>query len=66
METYNEKTFDMELPPGTVRILDVVHSKTVLAPRPSSDPNQPLNWSIWRKVLQMCILCVYTTLIFAM
>ena len=29
-------------PPGTVRIKDVATSKTILIPRPSSDPNQPL------------------------
>jgi hypothetical protein len=66
MEQLNEKTFDSELPPGTVRLINIVDSKTVLVPQPSNDPNQPLNWSTWRKVLQMSILCVYTTLIFAM
>lgn len=66
MDPSIEKPDYAELPPGTVRILDTVHSKTILVPRPSTDPNQPLNWSTARKVLQMSILCVYTTLIFAM
>ena len=66
MDPSSEKPFDSELPPGTVRILDVAHSRTILVPRPTTDPNQPLNWSTKRKVLQMTILCVYTTLIFAM
>lgn len=66
MDPSLEKPGAIELPAGTVRILDLEESKTILVPRPSADPNQPLNWSAKRKVLQMSILCVYTTLIFAM
>jgi hypothetical protein len=29
----------------------------VLAPQPSEDPNDPLNWSSWKKELCMWILC---------
>jgi hypothetical protein len=39
-----EQAFDKlhELPPGTVQIKDVSSSRTILVPKPSSDPNQPL------------------------
>ncbi|KAK0374084.1 major facilitator superfamily transporter [Colletotrichum limetticola] len=43
------------LPPGTVHLLnyeDATESPIfVLSPTPSSDPNDPLNWSKWRKYL---------------
>jgi hypothetical protein len=29
----------------------------VLAPQPSEDPNDPLNWSSWRKEMCMYVLC---------
>ncbi|KAK5031512.1 hypothetical protein LTR13_007840 [Exophiala sideris] len=29
----------------------------VLAPQPSEDPNDPLNWPAWKKELQLIILC---------
>ncbi|RSL78023.1 hypothetical protein CEP51_008591 [Fusarium floridanum] len=41
-------------PPGTVRLVLQPEESTgvstfVLSPTPSSDPNEPLNWSTWRK-----------------
>jgi len=42
--------------PGTVRLVDAEHefalSETgdvILVPQPTSDPEDPLNWSPWRK-----------------
>lgn len=29
----------------------------VLAPQPSEDPNDPLNWSAWKKEICLAILC---------
>jgi hypothetical protein len=29
----------------------------VLAPQPSEDPNDPLNWSAWKKELCLMVLC---------
>lgn len=51
--------------PGTVHLLELQgigsvskgDSDVVLVPRPSSDPNDPLNWARWRKLLN--IFCVY-------
>ncbi|KPI45398.1 putative MFS-type transporter [Cyphellophora attinorum] len=66
MELSTEKAFETELPPGTVRLQDEDKEATLLWPRPSSDPNQPLNWSKKRKVIHMVLLCIYTTLVFAL
>ncbi|KAF9878331.1 MFS transporter [Colletotrichum karsti] len=43
------------LPPGTVQLISYEQatesSSFILSPVPSSDPNDPLNWSKWRKYL---------------
>ncbi|KAH9212938.1 hypothetical protein DL95DRAFT_168869 [Leptodontidium sp. 2 PMI_412] len=50
----------VEMVPGTIRIIDLLHtmnvqhmegskSDIVLVPQPTRDPNDPLNWSRWRK-----------------
>lgn len=31
-------------------------SHLVLAPQPSNDPNDPLNWSLWKRDLNLAIL----------
>ena len=57
------------LVPGTVHLVDlegVVNSKhasgtqndIVLVPAPSSDPNDPLNWSKKRKLFSTACVCV--------
>ncbi|KAL9571897.1 hypothetical protein ACKAV7_003886 [Fusarium commune] len=53
------------LPPGTQRINDLQATHMILAPQPSSDPNQPLNWSPWRKTLHMTLLSLYSMMMFA-
>ncbi|RSL58631.1 hypothetical protein CEP54_007676 [Fusarium duplospermum] len=53
------------LPPGTQRIQDAQATHILLAPQPSSDPNQPLNWSSWRKTLHMTLLSLYAMMVFA-
>ncbi|KAF5548556.1 transporter HOL1 [Fusarium phyllophilum] len=55
--------------PGTVPLVDFDgtldtrhaqgHRDIVLVPTPSDDPDDPLNWSSWRKTLLMATLCVY-------
>ncbi|KAG7926590.1 hypothetical protein KL925_003640 [Ogataea polymorpha] len=37
----------------------------VLIPQPSSDPNDPLNWSVWRKQLHFWILFVFALVLAA-
>lgn len=61
-----------ELPiPGTVHLVDVDHilsgvrhgeneKDIVLVPQPSSDPDDPLNWTPRRKLLSTCCQLAYT------
>ncbi|KAK1988397.1 major facilitator superfamily transporter [Colletotrichum cereale] len=63
------------LPPGTSRLIDVdgsvitKHASTsgeqdiVLIPRPSDDPEDPLNWTKKRKLLATSCVIVYTVMI---
>ncbi|KIX03719.1 uncharacterized protein Z518_07272 [Rhinocladiella mackenziei CBS 650.93] len=49
--------------PGTIHLVDTEHHTShhhdiVLNPRPSADPEDPLNWKPWRK--QLAIWMVYT------
>ncbi|KAL2426050.1 putative MFS-type transporter [Exophiala dermatitidis] len=56
--------------PGTVCLVDVAsrastalhdasHKDIILVPRPSSDPNDPLNWTSRRKHLAVCMAYLY-------
>jgi MFS family permease len=52
-------------PPGTIRLADVTASEeetVILQPRPSDDPNDPLNWAPWRKYLNMGLACFYVAM----
>ncbi|KAG4283268.1 hypothetical protein FPRO06_09941 [Fusarium proliferatum] len=59
----------LDFVPGTVLLVDFDgtldtrhaqgHRDIVLVPTPSDDPDDPLNWSQWRKTLLMVTLCVY-------
>lgn len=61
--------------PGTTHLVDLdgtLHSKhasgarnrdIVLIPAPSSDPDDPLNWSPRRKLLSTICMCVYTLMV---
>lgn len=64
-------TENHEIAPGTVHLIDVngeskalhagpvgAHSDVLLHPIPSSDPNDPLNWSRRRKLL--CMFCMFS------
>ncbi|KAF4990479.1 hypothetical protein FDECE_14363 [Fusarium decemcellulare] len=54
--------------PGTVRLIrggdDVEDSTFVLSPTPSSDPNDPLNWSMWRKYLNFGLTIAISIAVF--
>lgn len=56
--------------PGTVHLVDLEgvlnamhasgsHTDIVLVPSPSTDPDDPLNWSVRRKLLSTACVCVY-------
>jgi hypothetical protein len=34
------------------------NSHIVLSPQPSEDPNDPLNWPMWKKEMIVAILCL--------
>ncbi|KAL2835671.1 major facilitator superfamily domain-containing protein [Aspergillus pseudoustus] len=52
-------------PPGTMLLqTDREHSKEiVLQPKPTNDPNDPLNWEPWRKYLNFALTCLYVLLV---
>lgn len=55
-------------PPGTVRIEMLQRVKgqdIVLQPRPTDNPNDPLNWPIWRKHLNFGLSAFYAVMVFA-
>lgn len=66
---------DPAWPPGTVRLEVLKPSedasstsrgfKIVLQPRPTSDPNDPLNWPKWRKNLNFSLSVLYAMLVYA-
>ncbi|KAF9734561.1 hypothetical protein PMIN06_001255 [Paraphaeosphaeria minitans] len=60
--------------PGTVHLVDLLGTMTgrhaesgqrdiVLVPSPSSDPDDPLNWSAPRKALSTVCMCMYTLMV---
>ncbi|KAI1874387.1 hypothetical protein JX265_004595 [Neoarthrinium moseri] len=60
---------EMMYPPGTVTLIDFQEAtetkRVVLSPQPSSDPNEPLNWPLWRKNLNMALIFGMTIAAFA-
>ncbi|CAG9947218.1 unnamed protein product [Clonostachys rosea f. rosea IK726] len=54
-------------PPGTVLLEDVNAAsgkkEIILQPRPSANPNDPLNWAKWRKYLNFAIVCLYSAMV---
>ncbi|KIW76508.1 hypothetical protein Z517_11254 [Fonsecaea pedrosoi CBS 271.37] len=64
VDNTDDMTYE-RLPPGTQRIEDRTGQKILLAPQPNADPNQPLNWSAFRKSVHMIILCFYALMVFA-
>lgn len=50
---------NMMLPPGTVHLVTEQSDKIILVPKPSADPDDPLNWSQKRKWLNVTLLLFY-------
>ncbi|UNI14452.1 hypothetical protein JDV02_001081 [Purpureocillium takamizusanense] len=42
---------------GNVRLMHHDSKAVILVPRPTSDPNDPLNWPIWQKYYIAIVLC---------
>ena len=57
-------------PPGTVRLEDLhgtgTNGEVILQPRPSRDPNDPLNWPRWQKYLNFGLVSFYAMMVFAL
>jgi MFS family permease len=47
------------LPPGTVHLVGSNLDRIILVPKPSSDPDDPLNWSQRRKLLNIGLILFY-------
>lgn len=58
------------MPPGTFLLIrddedELHHNKVVeLNPTPSKDPNDPLNWSVFRKAVNYTLVMASTCLFF--
>ncbi|KIW44000.1 uncharacterized protein PV06_05044 [Exophiala oligosperma] len=52
--------------PGTMRLQDLQRSgqQIILHPIPTSDPNDPLNWSSWRKTVNFALVLFYVFMTF--
>jgi MFS family permease len=67
-----ERYSDPAWPPGTVRLQQILDTgkahkdaNIILQPRPTSDPNDPLNWTKKQKILNYTLACYYAMMVFA-
>ncbi|KAJ5461282.1 Major facilitator superfamily domaingeneral substrate transporter [Penicillium daleae] len=61
---------DPAWPPGTVGLEDISPStegaEVIFEPKPSSDPNDPLNWPQWRKYVNFAFVSYYVMMVLAL
>ena len=57
-KTGNERRIDL----SKLKHAKGKHSHIVLVPQPSDDPNDPLNWPVWKKHLVCCSIFLYRRL----
>ncbi|KAJ5619420.1 hypothetical protein N7510_003404 [Penicillium lagena] len=66
----NYPPVDPDWPPGTVQLEDLSRpgeaSEVILEPKPSRDPNDPLNWPTWRKHLNFAFVSYYVVMVLAL
>ncbi|KAF2768726.1 MFS general substrate transporter [Teratosphaeria nubilosa] len=60
---------DEKWPPGTVKLQQLLHNETkdakvILQPRPTDNPNDPLNWPQWQKILNYFLASFYAMMVF--
>jgi len=67
-----ERYSDPAWPPGTVRLQQIFDkgdshkdANIILQPRPTTDPNDPLNWTKKQKIVNYSLACYYATMVFA-
>tara|TARA_R110002060_G_scaffold4321_3_gene6868 strand:+ start:810 stop:1085 length:276 start_codon:yes stop_codon:yes gene_type:complete len=54
----NDHAADVENITSTLKHGTGKNSHIVLSPQPSDDPNDPLNWPMWKKEVIVAILCL--------
>ncbi|RSL74484.1 hypothetical protein CEP51_011556 [Fusarium floridanum] len=56
------------MPPGTIVLSEALQgsNQIVLHPVPTSDPDDPLNWSAWRKFINFFLVLVYVFFTFVL
>ncbi|KAL6828593.1 MFS general substrate transporter [Trichoderma camerunense] len=57
-ESFEEKEKTRKRTLGNLRLVHPETNAVILVPTPSSDPNDPLNWSTWRKYYVAGVLCL--------
>ncbi|KAJ5665462.1 uncharacterized protein N7477_007910 [Penicillium maclennaniae] len=69
MSSQNDIIDPASWPPGTVRLEELSPSgdtaEVVLEPKPTNDPNDPLNWPQWRKHLNFGFVSYYVVMVLA-
>lgn len=65
-----DATCDPEWPPGTVKLAQLLGKESkaaeiVLQPRPTDNPNDPLNWKRWQKTINYTLACFYAMMVTA-
>lgn len=65
----DEFTVDPAWPPGTVKLTQLLggdsKNDTILQPRPTDDPNDPLNWPRYQKIINYGLASFYAMMVFA-
>jgi hypothetical protein len=64
---------DPAWPPGTVKLQALLQTETsseksaeiILQPRPTDDPNDPLNWPKYQKIINYFLASFYAMMVFA-
>ncbi|KAJ9636461.1 hypothetical protein H2204_005294 [Knufia peltigerae] len=59
---------EMEFPLGTIKLEELTrsHAEIILHPTPTDDPNDPLNWSRWRKAINFSLVNFYVLMTFVL
>lgn len=67
---HQDSACDSAWPPGTVKLAQLLgkeskDSEIVLQPRPTDNPNDPLNWKRWQKTINYTLACFYAMMVTA-
>ncbi|KAL3474033.1 major facilitator superfamily domain-containing protein [Aspergillus californicus] len=64
----HSQNVDPAWPPGTIRLNDLTESESevIPEPKPTRDPNDPLNWPQWRKHVNFGLVSYYVVMVMAL